>query len=102
MSAVDHRQRIGDAEREYATSELARHYAEGRLDHDEYTERLDAAWTARTHDDLRMLFNDLPRPAMVASRPALPARARRVPLWWRAAPWAVGLFVVLVVLALLD
>lgn len=102
MRDVDPRQRIGHAEREYATDELARHYAEGRLDHDEYAERLDAVWTARTHDDLRMLFVDLPRPPAVAPRPALPARPRRVPLWWRATPWVLGLLAVLVVMALLD
>lgn len=53
--------RIGDAERERAASALADHYAAGRLDHDEYSERLDAIWTARTRADLDVLFADLPR-----------------------------------------
>jgi hypothetical protein len=53
--------RIGDAERERAASALADHYAAGRLDHTEYSERLDAIWTARTRADLDVLFADLPR-----------------------------------------
>ncbi|MGN0064894.1 MAG: DUF1707 domain-containing protein [Nocardioides sp.] len=66
------RQRIGDAERERAMEELARHYAEGRLDHDEYDERLDAVGTARTAPDLAILFEDLPRPV----NPMLTAQGR--------------------------
>jgi hypothetical protein len=54
--------RISDADRERAMADLASHYAEGRLDHDEYDERLDAIWTARTRADLAILFSDLPRP----------------------------------------
>ena len=52
-------------------ADLAGHYADGRLDHEEYDERLDAIWTARTRSDLAVLFSDLPRPA--APRP--PSRA---------------------------
>ena len=40
---------------------LAQHYADGRLEHEEYDERLDAIWTARTQQDLALLFTDLPR-----------------------------------------
>ena len=53
--------RIGDAEREQAAASLGDHYAAGRLDHVEYSERLDAIWTARTRGDLDVLFHDLPR-----------------------------------------
>ena len=53
--------RIGDAEREQASAALGDHYAAGRLDHVEYSERLDAIWTARTRGDLDVLFHDLPR-----------------------------------------
>ena len=79
MITVDPRQRIGDAERERATSLLAQHYADGRLDHEEYDERLDAIWTARTQQDLAVLFADLPRP-VAAPRPAPLAVRRRKPL----------------------
>ncbi|CAM3804330.1 hypothetical protein NOZE110980_15950 [Nocardioides zeicaulis] len=44
----DPRLRVSDADRERAMADLATHYAEGRLDHEEYDERLDAIWTART------------------------------------------------------
>ncbi len=52
--------RLGDAEREQASALLRDHYAEGRLDTDEYSERLDAVWAARTRADLRPVFADLP------------------------------------------
>lgn len=57
--------RIGDAERERAQAMLADHYAAGRLDHDEYSERLDRIWSAKTQGDLAPVFGDLPgqRPA---------------------------------------
>jgi len=52
--------RLGDAEREQASALLREHYAEGRIDTDEYSERLDAVWAARTRADLRPVFADLP------------------------------------------
>ncbi|HWL96895.1 MAG TPA: DUF1707 domain-containing protein [Nocardioidaceae bacterium] len=55
--------RIGDAERELAQTTLNDHYAAGRLDHDEYTERLDRIWAARTRAELDPVFTDLPGPA---------------------------------------
>ena len=68
----DPRTRISDDDRERAMADLAGHYADGRLDHEEYDERLDAIWTARTRADLAVLFGDLPRPQ--AAYP--PAQAR--------------------------
>jgi TM2 domain-containing membrane protein YozV len=53
--------RIGHAEREAAVRALGEHYAEGRLDHDEYDQRVAAAYAARTAGDLAPLFKDLPR-----------------------------------------
>ena len=76
MSAPDPRLRISDSDRERAMADLAMHYADGRLEHEEYDERLDAIWTARTRADLALLFSDLPRP-QVAYPPAKPAAARR-------------------------
>ena len=61
--------RIGDVERERAQAALGEHYAAGRLDHDEFTERLDRIWVARTRADLDPLFADLPGPG--ADRPAV-------------------------------
>lgn len=52
--------RIGNAEREAAVRELGEHFAEGRLDPEEYEQRTSAAYAARTTDDLAPLFKDLP------------------------------------------
>jgi hypothetical protein len=54
------RVRIGDAERDAAVSSLGEHFAAGRLTHEEFDERLDLAWAARTQADLDPLFADLP------------------------------------------
>lgn len=64
--------RIGDTERERAQAALSDHYAAGRLDHDEYSERLDRIWAARTQAELAPVFADLPQPAQ--SRPATAPR----------------------------
>jgi hypothetical protein len=69
--------RIGDAERERAQAALADHYVEGRLDHDEYTERLDGVWAARTHADLAAVFVDLPGDHRPPARPAYSTPASR-------------------------
>ncbi len=54
--------RIGNAEREAATAELGRHLEAGRLDPDEYADRVTRASAARTQGELDPLFSDLPRP----------------------------------------
>jgi len=66
--------RIADAEREAAVSTLSEHYAVGRLTREEYDERCEAAWAARTRAELRPLFTDLPgpqqpQPQVVRARP---------------------------------
>jgi hypothetical protein len=100
MSVPDPRMRIADSDRERAMADLAMHYADGRLDHEEYDERLDAIWTARTRADLALLFSDLPRmqpaqPSRTPARAPRPAGSRfRVPL--------VPLIAVLVVLSILT
>lgn len=73
MSTPGPHTRIADSDRERAMADLAMHYADGRLDHEEYDERLDAIWTARTRADLAVLFSDLPRP----QTPQPPARRLR-------------------------
>jgi len=54
--------RIGDAERDRAVDALQVHMAQGRLDRDEFDERLGRALNARTAADLQPLFDDLPEP----------------------------------------
>lgn len=93
--------RIGDAERERAQSTLNDHYAAGRLDHDEYTERLDRIWAGRTRADLAGVFHDLPGPTPSASYPYSTPAARRptTVARWRRPRLPAPLLVVLLVLA---
>jgi hypothetical protein len=51
--------RLSDADRDDAIAQLSEHYAAGRLDKDEFDERSDAVWTARTRGDLAPVFVDL-------------------------------------------
>jgi hypothetical protein len=113
--------RASDAERERALRDLQRHYAAGRLDTAEFEERAALATRARSRDELRALFADLPRQyghhgARVAHAAGRVDRAVRnahlrayamvngalVGLWaltgagefwpvWSIAPWGVGL-----------
>lgn len=76
--------RASDAEREDALRSLAEHYADGRLDRAEFDERADAAFSARTREQLRALFRDLPRPAAdvvpATQRAVRPARPPAAPI----------------------
>lgn len=63
--------RIGDAERSKVGDELARHFAEGRLDEGEFNERLNIAMSAKTQGDLVGLLSDLP-PAVPPQQPSMP------------------------------
>jgi hypothetical protein len=53
--------RIGDAERDTAARELGEHFAQGRIDSEEYAERLDQVMNAKTAGELVPAFADLPR-----------------------------------------
>ncbi len=93
--------RIGDDDREAAVTALGEHYAAGRLTKDEYDERSQRAWEARTMSALTPLFADLPRmqPA-AAPAPPRPGPGRTAPGhpgWWAGARFLP----VLVVLGLL-
>jgi len=67
--------RIGDAERDRAAGCLGEHLAAGRLDSEEYDQRLELALTARVGADLERLFSDLPAPHPLGGDAA--ARAHR-------------------------
>jgi len=61
--------RASDADRDRAVALLRDHAAEGRLTLAEFTERMERAYLARTHDELEELGRDLPAPsAIVVSR----------------------------------
>lgn len=92
--------RLTDAERDAAIARLGEHYAVGRLDKDEFDERSDAVWSARTHGQLTPVFADLERhpervPHAAARRPAS-SRRRGF-----AVPW-MPVLAVLVVLTVVT
>ena len=53
--------RISDQERERAAQDLREHFAAGRITEAELSERVQAAYGARTEEELRKLLADLPR-----------------------------------------
>ncbi|MFE5240188.1 MULTISPECIES: DUF1707 domain-containing protein [unclassified Streptomyces] len=58
--------RASDAERERVAETLREAVAEGRLEMDEFEQRLDATYKARTHGELEPLVRDLPVPGTLA------------------------------------
>jgi hypothetical protein len=74
--------RISNADRDEALDRLADHYAAGRLDKDEFDERSDAVWTARTGADLAPIFADLQLRAARSPRDVVRSRPGR----WRHRP----------------
>jgi hypothetical protein len=98
--------RASDAERDAVADLLREAHAEGRLTVEEFTERLDAAFAARTHGDLVALTRDLPSLRTPERRrrtgdEAQPARRRESPSGITAAwgAWAVVVSVNLVIWA---
>ncbi|MGH3423459.1 MAG: DUF1707 SHOCT-like domain-containing protein [Nocardioidaceae bacterium] len=102
---ADNEMRVGDAERDASVSCLGEHYAAGRLTKEEYDERAERAWAARTGSDLTRLFTDLPdtevygtaHPRPGAQEDASPWRGRRP---WPGVPWLPVLVGVVAVAAL--
>ncbi|MFT4215813.1 MAG: DUF1707 domain-containing protein [Micropruina sp.] len=84
--------RASDADRTNAASMLADAYAEGRLDNDEYNQRLDQAMSSKSLGELVPVLSDLTpaRPASASGGPTLQAPQRgglqgmigRFPRWW--------------------
>jgi Domain of unknown function (DUF1707) len=64
--------RAGDGDRARVAERLRRAHDEGRLDLDEFDERVTAAWAARTYGDLEALTVDLPPEHTPAVRAAAP------------------------------
>nr|WP_239579491.1 DUF1707 domain-containing protein [Microlunatus panaciterrae] len=77
-------QRIGDVERDRAVALLRDHLAEGRLDQQEFDDRLTLALSARTQADLDPLFADLPGPRPVQDLE--PASPFQPPPWQNQQP----------------
>src|SRR6266542_5176309 len=71
--------RVSDAEREQTVKVLERHHVDGRLTWEEFSERMEAAFHARTREDLRRTLADLP--PLDEPRPPAERRARSGPDW---------------------
>jgi hypothetical protein len=76
-SQADPSMRVSNDERTQVADRLSKHYGDGRLDEEEFNERLDRAMKAKTRGDLYGLFDDLPD-APPAEEPGqvLPQRRR--------------------------
>ncbi|MGB9373473.1 MAG: DUF1707 domain-containing protein [Jiangellales bacterium] len=110
MTLPEHR--AGDGDRDRVAAVLRDAHAEGRLDLDELTERLDATYRAKTFGELATLTDDLPTPRPRSrppgSEPAVPTSgsvpARRGDKDLRAVwtAWAVAVAVNVVIWALVS
>lgn len=91
--------RASDADRDQAVARLRDHHVAGRLDLDEFTDRVHRALRSRTLGQLDLLFGDLPsatgfhlrrwRPSSVPRQPLQPS-----PLMWRLFPLHLYAYVV--------
>jgi hypothetical protein len=66
--------RVSDAERDAVVTELGQHFQQGRLDQEEFDQRVTTALSARTGGDLGKVLTDLPaaREEFTAPQPARP------------------------------
>jgi Domain of unknown function (DUF1707) len=69
--------RIADADRERTVRTLGEHHAAGRITYEEFVERMEIAYEARTGEELEALTRDLP----TATGAAPPARPRKKKRW---------------------
>ena len=70
--AIDPTLRLSDAERDSVVARLSDGLSDGRLELDDFNERLDAAYSAKTHGEVAVLTSDLPK----VKRPKTPATRR--------------------------
>jgi class 3 adenylate cyclase len=79
--------RASDAEREYVVDVLRGHCSEGRIDLDEFSERINRVYAARTIGELNDICADLPLPAVIedgdvaATTTTGDSRTRRAVRW---------------------
>jgi hypothetical protein len=97
--------RVSDAERDRAAQDIREHFAAGRLTEEEMTERVEAAYAARTQQQLRRLLIDLPRLPLTRAQQRAALAERRRHLQRRLLQQSGGglvLFVVSLVIWLAD
>jgi hypothetical protein len=88
--------RIGDRERDAVAAELQEHYAHGRLTLEEFSQRLDAVFAAKTQSDLSRITTDLPHvrtggaplPVQRSGPAPRPASGRYLTSSWAGQDWA--------------
>ena len=76
----DQNMRVSDAERQAVADRLAEHFSSGRLDQEEFDERVSRAMSAKTRADLNGLFDDLPEPGLPGAAGPIPAGPAGPPL----------------------
>ena len=74
--------RVGDREREAVGDILRQQHLDGRLDSDEFQQRLERCLTAKTYADLDQLVVDFPSPEVEQGRTGRP---------WGRRPWPLPL-----------
>jgi DUF1707 SHOCT-like domain len=98
---VNREMRASDQDREHVVEMLRTHYSEGRLNLEEFDERVARAYESKTLGDLLDLTSDLPGAAALGPEPAATPVAReqanrpaRLPLAvWPLVPLLFGLLV---------
>jgi hypothetical protein len=80
--------RAADADREAVAERLRQAVSEGRLDLDEYDQRLNRAYAAKTYGELDRVLADLPGPApSLRPQPGNPVRPQHAVRGWLAEQW---------------
>src|SRR5262245_5378038 len=83
--------RASDAEREKTVAQLNQHHVDGRLDAEEFSDRVEAALAARTRGELDALLTDLPAPVERAPVEQAPVAAGGGPGWRPSRPAIVAM-----------
>lgn len=101
--------RASDGDREGVAERLRDAHAEGRLSMEEFEQRLDATYAAKTLGELELVTQDLPAPApgQPATLPAAAPRAEVEKAGWLEmkavwGSWATAVLVTTVIWALTD
>ncbi len=89
--------RVGDSEREETGEQLRRAHAEGRLDAEEFQQRIERCYKAKTVGDLRALVVDLPGEPRQRER-SFGRGPRLLPRWGAAVPILLTIFVIAAVI----
>ena len=66
--------RASDTDRDRAVAQLRQHLADGRITFEEFSERLDEAYEARTTADIQQALRELPHVRLAEPQPPAPRR----------------------------